>query len=102
VLFQITEENLAEYAVLRTMGYPSMFFLIVVVSTAVILAIAAFLPALLLSQFLYWVCIKATQLDLHLTPARVSGVGGLAILIAAGSGWLAARRLRRADPATLM
>jgi putative ABC transport system permease protein len=102
VLFQITEENLPEYAVLKTMGYPPAFFIIVVVSTAVMLAIAALLPALLLSQFLYWICIRATQLDLHLTPVRVSGVGGLAILIAAGSGWLAARRLSRVDPAALM
>ena len=102
VLFEITEENLPEYAVLKTMGYPSAFFLLSVVSTATILAIAALPPAVVLSDILYRVCIKATLLDLQLTEGRVLAVGGLAIVVAAGSGCLATRRLSYADPAALL
>jgi ABC-type antimicrobial peptide transport system permease subunit len=102
VLFQIVDENLAEYAVLKSMGYPNSFFAVLVVCTATILAIAAIPPAVAVSFIVYEICVAATLLDLELTTARVLGVGGLTILIATLSAWFAKRRLHRIDPAALM
>ena len=64
VLFQIIEENLPEYAVFKTMGYPRYFFTLLVVSTAVMLASAALPPAIVISGIVYKVCVSATLLDL--------------------------------------
>jgi putative ABC transport system permease protein len=102
VLFQIVDENLAEYAVLKSMGYPNSFFTVLVVCTATILALAAIPPAVAVSFIVYEICVAGTLLDLELTTARVLGVGGLTILIAALSAWFAKRRLHRIDPAALM
>jgi ABC-type lipoprotein release transport system permease subunit len=54
------------------------------------------------SFIVYEICVAGTLLDLELTTARVLGVGGLTILIAALSAWFAKRRLHRIDPAALM
>jgi putative ABC transport system permease protein len=102
VLFQIVDENLSEYAVLKTMGYPNGFFTVLVMSTALILALTALPPAVLVSVGLYEICINATLLDLKLTMGRIVGVGAIATAIAIVSAWLAKRRLNHADPATLM
>ena len=102
VLFQVVEENLSEYAVLNTMGYPRWFFAVLIISTAVILALAALPLAVAFSAGLYQICIAETQLELRLTVMRVAGVGGLALGIAVASAWLAKRRLSYADPAALM
>ena len=73
VLFQIVDENLAEYAVLKSMGYPNSFFTVLVVCTATILALAAIPPAVAVSFIVYEICVAATLLDLELTTARVLG-----------------------------
>ena len=102
VLFQIVDENLAEYAVLKSMGYPNAFFSALVLSTATILALTAVPPAIAFSFVVYEICVAATLLDLELTFNRVIGVGALTIFIAALSAWFAKRRLSRIDPAALM
>jgi putative ABC transport system permease protein len=102
VLFQIVDENLSEYAVLKSMGYPNSFFTVLVVCTATILALAAIPPAVIASFVVYEICVAATLLDLELTVTRALGVGALTILIAAMSAWFAKRRLNRIDPAALM
>jgi putative ABC transport system permease protein len=102
VLFHVVEENLSEYAVLKTMGYPSWFFTVLIAVTAAILALAALPLAVALSAALYRVCVAQTQLELQLTAARVGGVGGLALATAMVSAWLAKRRLSYVDPAVLM
>jgi putative ABC transport system permease protein len=102
VLFQITDENLPEYAVLQSMGYPRWFFALLIASTSLILATAALPPAAILAAVLYRVCVAATMLDLQLTATRILTVGGLAALMAIGSASVANRRLRHADPAALM
>jgi putative ABC transport system permease protein len=102
VLFQIVDENLAEYAVLKSMGYPKSFFTVLVICTATILALAAIPPAAMAAYVVYEICVAATLLDLELTITRVLGVGALTILVAALSAWFAKRRLHRIDPAALM
>ena len=102
VLFQIVDENLAEYAVLKSMGYPNSFFTVLVVFTATILALAAIPPAIAVAFIVYEICVAATLLDLQLTVERMFAVGGLTIVIATLSAWLTKRRLHRIDPAALM
>jgi putative ABC transport system permease protein len=102
VLFQIVDENLAEYAVLKTMGYPNQFFTVLVVSTAIVLAGAALPPAIVISLAVYKLCVTATLLDLELTTVRIAGVGTLTVAVAMIAAWFAKLRLGHADPAALM
>ncbi len=102
VLGQVLDENLPEYAVLQTMGYTGGFFAIVVVTTALLHSLAALPPATLAALVVYRICAAATNLDMHLTAARVAFVGGGAVAAALATGALAWRRLRRNDPANLI
>jgi putative ABC transport system permease protein len=102
VLFQIVDENLTEYAVLKSMGYPNSFFTALVLSTATILAVAAIPAAVGASLVVYKICVAATLLDLELTLTRILSISALTVMIAMLSAWLAKRRLHRIDPAALM
>ncbi|MCC7271176.1 MAG: hypothetical protein IT561_00810 [Alphaproteobacteria bacterium] len=102
VLYQTIDESLAEYALLRTLGHRSWFFVVVVLATAGLILLAALPPALAASALVYWICGSATQLPVELTVARVLVVAGFGLAIAIVSGLLAVRRLERADPAALL
>ena len=102
VLFQTIDENISEYALLKTLGFRYWFFAVVVLATAVLIVLAAFPPALGLSVLVYWICGSATQLPVEMTVGRVAAVMGFALAVAAASALLAVRRLGRADPAGLL
>jgi putative ABC transport system permease protein len=102
VLFQSIDESIAEYALLKTLGYRRWFFAIVVLATAALIVLAAFPLALALSALVYWICGSATQLPVEMTVGRVASVAVFALGVSAVSALLAVRRLGRADPAALL
>jgi putative ABC transport system permease protein len=102
VLFQSIDESIAEYALLKTLGYRRWFFAIVVLATAALIVLAAFPLALALSALVYWICGSATQLPVEMTAGRVLSVALFALAVSAVSALLAVRRLGRADPAALL
>ena len=73
----------------------------IVFHEAAILAILGFLPRLLIAQEPCVMTCPRTQTNLPMlmTPARIIGVFALTVAMCMGSGALAARRLRSADPA---
>ncbi len=102
VLVQVVDENLAEYAVLRTLDLPNRFFATTILVSGLLVAAVATPLAGLLAGGLYWLSIRATGLPLEMSLARLAMVGATAALVAALAGLGAGRRLRRADPASLL
>jgi len=70
-----------------------------VIEEALILSIMGFPIGLGLAQLLYRVSREATHLPLYMTTPRALMVFGLTILMCCGSGLLAIRKLKSADPA---
>lgn len=99
ILFTDVSDHLAEYATLKAMGRPNKFLSRVVVSEATLLACFGFIPGMLVSWWLYGITQKATQLPMILYPGRAATVLALSMIMCWGSGLIAMRKLRTADPA---
>jgi putative ABC transport system permease protein len=83
------------------MGYQQKFFRSIVLEEALILALVGFIPALLASMGIYSVMAKATGLPIAMSPERAVMVLVGTILSCTLSGFLAMRKLAKADPADL-
>ncbi|AGA29075.1 ABC transporter permease DevC [Singulisphaera acidiphila] len=94
-------DHLAEYATLKAMGYANHLLVAVVMAEALVLAVAGFVPGLLISFGLYRGLAWYTGLLMNLTPARALLVLGLTVVMCLGSGVFAMRKLLSADPAGL-
>jgi putative ABC transport system permease protein len=99
VLSSDVADHLAEYATLKAIGYPNRYLTRVVLSEALVLAGAGFVPGLLLSALLYRGLSALTGLPMRLTPGRVGLILALTVLMCAGSGLLALRKAQEVDPA---
>jgi putative ABC transport system permease protein len=101
VLSSDVADHLREYATFKAMGYGNRFFMGIVVEEAAILAILGFVPGIAISIALYAAVAAATGLPVAMTAGRPVLVfaGTLAMCVLAG--FLATRRLVRADPADL-
>ncbi len=99
ILFSDVQDHLREYATLKAMGYTNGFLSRVVLGEALLLAVIGFVPGLGLSLLVYSQASAATNLPVVMTEARAGLVLLLTIAMCAGSGLLALRKLRSADPA---
>jgi putative ABC transport system permease protein len=102
VLATDIEKSLPEYATLKAMGYHQRQVSAVVLQQALIIALAAFGPALAMSLGIYRVTEAATNLPMGMSPGRVLLVLGATVAVCGGSGLASLRKLRRADPAELV
>jgi putative ABC transport system permease protein len=93
--------RLPEYATLKAIGYSDGQLSRVVLQQAALISAPGYALGALASLGLYAVTAAATHLPVFMTPARLAGVLGLTLALAAGSALLALRRLRSADPAAL-
>ncbi len=94
-------DHLREYATFKAMGYNQRYFRSIIFEEAIILAVAGFIPALLVALGIYTVMAEATGLPIAMNPTRavlvfVGTVGSCAL-----SGLIAMRKLANADPADL-
>jgi putative ABC transport system permease protein len=92
-------DNLAAYATLRAIGYRGRFLVGIVLQEAVLLACLGFVPGLLISLGVYRLLASLTDLPVQLTLGRGLFILALTVSMCVGSGLLAARRARQADPA---
>ena len=99
ILFADVQDHLKEYATLKAMGYTNGYLSGVVLQEAAILAIAGFIPAIILSLVVFRITAGATNLPLELTPGKAGMVFGLTLLMCTFAGLLAMRKVRSADPA---
>ncbi|MFO0924550.1 MAG: FtsX-like permease family protein [Pirellulales bacterium] len=101
VLAQDVMNRLPEYATLKAMGYSQGFVSYIVLQQALWLAIAGFIPAVLLSEVLYRITAWSAGIPIGMTVTRLVGVALLSIAMCTLSGMGALRKLWQADPASL-
>lgn len=101
VLATDVADHLKEYATFKAIGYRQGFFLGIVFEEAMVLAVAGFLPGVVISVLLYRLVAKATSLPLAMTLERPFIVLFGTLLMCGLSGLVATRRLARANPADL-
>ena len=99
ILFSDVSEHLREYATLKAIGYPNSYLFSVVLQESILLAVLGYVPGVLVTLGLYWVTDAATGLPLTLTTERALFVLLLTLAMCCGSGMIALRKVRSADPA---
>ena len=101
ILFSDIAGHLKEYATLKAMGYSGFYLARVVLGAALILAVAGFIPGLLLSFVMYDFVGSATFLPLRLDFQLGASVFLMIFAMCAVAGLLAVRKLRDANPADM-
>lgn len=99
VLSTDVADHLAEYATFKAMGFTNAYLLGIIAEECVILAVVGFFPGLLAGEGLMKLMHIATFLPTSLPLSRMLLVFGLTLVLCLILGWVAARRLRTADPA---
>lgn len=93
--------NLPEYATLKAIGYSDRFLSRVLLQQALLLALGAFVPALLLSLLLYAVTTELAEVPIRMTAERVLFVAAMSAAMCGVAGVVAVRKLNKAEPASL-
>ena len=93
--------HLAQYATLKAIGYTDGYLSGIVVSMAMTLAAIAFVPSLAAALIVYDKVRTVTRLPIEMTATRFATVLVLSLAMSAISALIAARILRRANPADL-
>jgi putative ABC transport system permease protein len=101
ILFSDIAGHLKEYATLKAMGYSGFYLARVVLGAALILAVAGFIPGLLLTFVMYDFVGSATFLPLRLDFQLGASVFLMIFAMCATAGLLAVRKLRDANPADM-
>jgi putative ABC transport system permease protein len=101
VLSTDVSDHLKEYATFKAIGYAPGYFLSVIFEEAMVLAALGFVPGIAIALGLYALVSHATGLPLSMTAARAAGVFVATAAMCGLSGFLATRRLARANPADL-
>ncbi len=99
ILSSDVNEHMAEYATFKAMGYSNGYLSGVIFEESIILAGVGFGPGLLIGMGLYFVIHAGTALPIGMTWTRAAGVFLLTLMLSVISGVLAARKVRKADPA---
>lgn len=101
VLSTDVRNRLGEYATLRAMGYRLGELSGVVMVQAVLYAVLAFIPAVLLAALLYGLTRRLANIPMVMTAGNLAFVFVLTLLAALLSSVFAVGRLRAANPADL-
>lgn len=101
ILYSGISEHMAEFATLKAIGYSDRRLFRVVLQEALILSVLGYIPGVLLALVVYRVVQVATFLPISMTLLRLVAVFLLTVVVCVGSGSLAVRRLRSADPAEI-
>jgi putative ABC transport system permease protein len=101
VLSNDVREHLPEYATLKAMGYRDSKLMAIVLVQASIVALASYVPAVLVSIGLYRATETLANIPMDLTSGNLALVLVLTLLTGVGSGILALNKIRSADPADL-
>ncbi|MBW4513021.1 MAG: ABC transporter permease DevC [Scytonematopsis contorta HA4267-MV1] len=101
ILFSDVTDHLSEYATLKAMGFRNTYLEFVVFQEAIILASLGYVPGFALTLGLYDLTKGATALPIEMETNRALLVMVLTIFMCVISGFIAIRRLRKAEPAEL-
>lgn len=101
VIYSDIADHMAEFATLKAMGYTTRYFILLIITQAVLLAVVGFIPGSAVSAGLYsWLSGK-TGLLMVMTASGLLFVFMATIVMCVASGMLAVRKLLSADPANL-
>ena len=101
VLSNDVRSHLPEYATLKAMGYTNRYLSRVVVVQALIYALGAFGPAVVLAYVAYRVTAALAQIPMRMTVANLALALGMAAAVSLLSAALSVGKLRTVDPAEL-
>jgi putative ABC transport system permease protein len=101
VLSSDVADHIREYATFKAMGFSGSYFMGIIVEEAVILAAIGFVPGMLVAFALYAAVAAVTGLPVAMSLARLLIVFGGTLAMCVFAGFVATRRLARADPAEL-
>ena len=101
VLSNDVRRHLPEYATLKAMGYTNRYLSRVVVVQALMYALGAFGPAVVVAYFVYRVTAALAQIPMRLTVSNLALALGMAAAVSLLSALLSVGKLRTADPADL-
>jgi putative ABC transport system permease protein len=93
--------HLKEYATLKAMGYSARYLSLLVLQQAWILAVAGFLPGLLIAYALYTLTERFARLPMHMGIWLISGVFICSVIMCSLAGLGSLRKVHSADPAAL-
>ena len=97
---QITRQ-LPQFAMLKAIGHTNRLLEAIVLIEAMLLMLAAFLPAVGVSLWVYSVIRAQTLLPVTMAPMQLAGVFAVGVFMSVISAMLSLIRLRRADPAEI-
>jgi putative ABC transport system permease protein len=101
VLSNDVRRHLPEYATLKAMGYTNLSLSGVVVVQALIYALGAFGPAVVLAYIAYRVTAVLAQIPMRMTVSNLAIALAMAATVSLLSALLSVGKLRTADPAEL-
>lgn len=101
VIYTDIADHMPEFATLKAMGYPSIYFVRLIVVEALLLAVIGFIPGTAVSRVLYGWLAGQTGLLMTMTFDGLVFVLLATIAMCVVSGLLALRKLLAADPASL-
>ena len=101
ILYTDVSDHLPEYATLKAMGYSDRYLTGVLAQEILVLAVLGFIPGFFLSIGLYQITYAATFLPVVMKTSRAVVVFSLTLAMCSGSGLIALRKLRSADPADI-
>jgi putative ABC transport system permease protein len=101
VLSNDIRDHITEYATLKAMGHTNNFLSRVVVVQAMIYALAAYLPAALVSVGVYRATEALANIPMRLTPMNLGWVLVLTLVASFVSALLTLNKVRSAEPAEL-
>lgn len=105
IVYQVLSSSIArrlrEYATLKALGYPTGYLWRVVLTQAIALAVAGYLPGLIVAWQLYGITRRAAHIPMQLTLGPAISVLFLAVAMCAAAGVISLRKVTGADPAEL-
>lgn len=99
ILYADIADHLTAYATLKAIGYNNFYLVGIVVQQAILLSLLAFIPASIISYFLYQLSISFTGLIFLMTPDRLRFILTMTLLMCAISGLVSIFKVQRSDPA---
>ncbi len=101
VLSSDISSRIAEYATLKAIGYPRRYLSRLVLEQALMLALAGFVPGLILAELLYRLTERMTHIPIEMTAGRAVMVLVLSLVMCSISGLASLAKVHSADPADL-
>lgn len=99
ILYADVTDNIKAYATVKAIGYSDSYLSMVILQQAVLLSILGFIPAGIISYFLYQFAISFTGLAFKMTVTRVEFLFLATVLMCVFSGLISVLKVQRCDPA---